>query len=70
VVDDILGLIVLAIVSGVRARLQLAEAEFTLAITPLFGLGLLAVYAGVAAIIGAFLAGMALSETVEAACGP
>jgi Kef-type K+ transport system membrane component KefB len=104
VVDDILGLIVLAIVSGsaqgrmnwfdliltatlaigftlflalwghravklilpgVRARLQLAEAEFTVAITLLFGLGLLAVYAGVAAIIGAFLAGMALSETVE-----
>jgi Kef-type K+ transport system membrane component KefB len=104
VVDDILGLIVLAIVSGsaqgrmnwfdliltavlaigftlflaiwghravklilpgVRARLQLADAEFTLAITLLFGLGLLAVYAGVAAIIGAFLAGMALSETVE-----
>jgi Kef-type K+ transport system membrane component KefB len=104
VVDDILGLIVLAIVSGsaqgrmnwfdltltallaigftlflalwghravklilpgVRARLQLADAEFTLAITLLFGLGLLAVYAGVAAIIGAFLAGMALSESVE-----
>jgi Kef-type K+ transport system membrane component KefB len=104
VVDDILGLIVLAIVSGsaqgrmnwfdliltatlaigftlflalwghravklilpgVRARLQLAEAEFTLAITLLFALGLLAVYAGVAAIIGAFLAGMALSESVE-----
>jgi Kef-type K+ transport system membrane component KefB len=102
VVDDILGLIVLAIVSGsargrmnwfdliltavlaicftlflalwghravklllpgVRARLRLADAEFTLAITLL--LGLLAVYAGVAAIIGAFLAGMALSETVE-----
>ncbi len=104
VVDDILGLIVLAIVSGsaqgrvnwfdliltallaiaftlflalwghravklilpgVRARLQLAEAEFTLAIALLFGLSLLAVYAGVAAIIGAFLAGMALSESVE-----
>jgi Kef-type K+ transport system membrane component KefB len=104
VVDDILGLIVLAIVSGyaqgrmnwfdlsltavlaiaftlflaiwghramqvilpgVRARLRLVEAEFTVAIALLFGLALLAVYAGVAAIIGAFLAGMALSETVE-----
>jgi Kef-type K+ transport system membrane component KefB len=104
VVDDILGLIVLAIVSGaargqmnwfdlvltaslaiaftlflalwghravklilpgVRARLRLVDAEFTLAITLLFGLGLLAIYAGVAAIIGAFLAGMALSESVE-----
>jgi len=104
VIDDILGLIVLAVVSGyaqgrmnwfdliltdllaiaftlflalwghravkfilpgMRARLRLAEAEFTLAVTLLFGLGLLAVYAGVAAIIGSFLAGMALSETVE-----
>jgi Kef-type K+ transport system membrane component KefB len=53
------------IVPEVRARLRLSEAEFTLAITLLFGLALLAVYAGVAAIIGAFLAGMALSETVE-----
>jgi Kef-type K+ transport system membrane component KefB len=33
--------------------------------TLLFSLALLAVYAGVAAIVGAFLAGMALSETVE-----
>lgn len=104
VVDDILGLIVLAVVSGsargqmnwfdliltdllaiaftiflatwghravkvimpeVRARLRLADAEFTLSMTLLFGLALLGVYAGVAAIIGAFLAGMALSETVE-----
>jgi len=104
VVDDILGLIVLAIVSGeargsvnwleltltaalaiaftlflalwgnraarvllpgVKSRLRLAEAEFTLAIAALFGLSVLAVYAGVAAIIGAFLAGMALAETVE-----
>jgi Kef-type K+ transport system membrane component KefB len=102
VVDDVLGLIVLALVSGlargsvryldvaisgvlamaftvfvahfgtrtvgrvmpqVRARLSLAEGEFALAMTLLFGLSLLAVYAGVAAIVGAFLAGMALSET-------
>jgi Kef-type K+ transport system membrane component KefB len=41
-----------------------AEAEFALSMTLLFGLALLAVYAGVAAIIGAFLAGMALSESV------
>jgi Kef-type K+ transport system membrane component KefB len=33
--------------------------------TLLFALSLLAVYAGVAAIVGAFLAGMALSETAE-----
>jgi Kef-type K+ transport system membrane component KefB len=104
VVDDVLGLIVLALVSGmakgavnyldigltaalalgftffvarfgtrtvrrvlprVRAGLRLAESEFVLAMTLLFALSLLAVYAGVAAIIGAFLAGMALSETAE-----
>lgn len=104
VVDDVLGLIVLALVSDVargavhyvdvlltgglalgftafvarfgtstarrviprvRSGLALAEGEFALAMTLLFALALLAVYAGVAAIIGAFLAGMALSETVE-----
>jgi Kef-type K+ transport system membrane component KefB len=106
VVDDIdiLGLIVLAIVSGLaqgkvnyleialtgvlalgftgliarygsrtatrvlphlNSQLQLAESEFVLSLILLFGLSVLAVYAGVAAIIGAFLAGMALSEAVE-----
>src|SRR3954447_8662985 len=49
----------------VNAKLSAAESEFTLAMTLLFGLSVLAVYAGVAAIIGAFLAGMALSETCE-----
>jgi Kef-type K+ transport system membrane component KefB len=105
VVDDVLGLIVLALVSDlarggavhyrdialtaalamgftvfiakfgartvrrvlphVQARLNLVEGQFALAMTLLFALSLLAVYAGVAAIVGAFLAGMALSETVE-----
>lgn len=104
VVDDVLGLIVLALVSGmakgrvnyldialtallalgftafvahygtrtvrrvmprVQASLRLGESEFALAMTLLFALSVLAVYAGVAAIVGAFLAGMALSETVE-----
>ena len=103
VIDDVLGLLVLAIVSsmargsvnvaelaitaamaigftvavallGARAmkrlsrvpkRMAVAEAEYALAITLLFALSLLSVYAGVAAIIGAFLAGMALSETVD-----
>ncbi len=104
VIDDVLGLIVLALVSGlakgsisyldvaitaglalgftafvawfgaramrrvvprVQARLSIVEGEFALAITLLFGLAVLAVYAGVAAIIGAFLAGMALSEAVD-----
>jgi Kef-type K+ transport system membrane component KefB len=104
VVDDVLGLIVLALVSGMargainylgigltaglalgftflvarfgtrtvrhvmprmNANLRLAESEFALAMTLLFALSVLAVYAGVAAIVGAFLAGMALSETAE-----
>ena len=104
VVDDILGLIVLALVSGmargsvqyldialtaaiaigftafvakfgsrtarrviphVGSRMRLAEAEFALAMTLLFALSVLAVYAGVAAIVGAFLAGMALSEAAR-----
>jgi Kef-type K+ transport system membrane component KefB len=104
VVDDVLGLIVLAVISGlakgqinyvdigltaaiaigftillailgtrvfrrvvppVRSRLSLPEGEFAIGMTVLFALSLLAVYAGVAAIVGAFLAGMALSETAE-----
>jgi Kef-type K+ transport system membrane component KefB len=104
VVDDVLGLVVLALVSDmakgsvqylniattgvvalgftafiakfgtriakrvlprVNANLSVAESEFTVAMTLLFGLSVLAVYAGVAAIIGAFLAGMALSETCD-----
>jgi Kef-type K+ transport system membrane component KefB len=104
VIDDVLGLIVLALVSGmakgpvryldvaltaalaiaftaffvllgtraarrivppVQRRLVHAESEFTIALSVLFALSLLAVYAGVAAIVGAFLAGMALSEIVE-----
>jgi len=104
VIDDVLGLIVLAVVSsmargginvtelvltGVAAivftfvvakwgshamgtivprlevRLKAGEVQFNLAVVVLFGLALLAMYAGVAAIIGAFLAGMALSESLQ-----
>lgn len=53
------------VVPGLKKRLEPADIEFDLALILLFGLSLLALYAGVAAIIGAFLAGMALSETVE-----
>src|SRR5262249_40851676 len=53
------------VIPRLGSSLSLAEAEFALAITMLFGLSLLAVYAGVAAIVGAFLAGMALSETTD-----
>jgi len=52
------------VVPRVEARLQAVEAQFNLSMMLLFGLALLAVYAGVAAIIGAFLAGMALSESL------
>jgi Kef-type K+ transport system membrane component KefB len=48
-----------------QERVRLAEGEFALAMSLLFSLSLLAVYAGVAAIVGAFLAGMALGETVD-----
>jgi Kef-type K+ transport system membrane component KefB len=104
VIDDVLGLLVLAMVSGLakgavnylelaitgvlavaftivvahfgtrtvssvmpkmQARMRLVDAEFAVAMTLLFALSLLAVYAGVAAIVGAFLAGMALSEAAE-----
>jgi Kef-type K+ transport system membrane component KefB len=103
VIDDVLGLLVLAVVSGfARGRLnfveisltillavlfvvavakwgsaamgrvlpkfqenaRLVEAEFGLALVLLFALSVVAVYAGVAAIVGAFLAGMALGESV------
>ena len=102
VIDDVLGLLVLAVVSGVArgplnlpelaltavlaigftvlvahwgtvaarhavpklaARLRSSEAPFHIALILLFALSLLASYTGVAAIIGAFLAGMALSES-------
>ncbi|MCC6585281.1 MAG: cation:proton antiporter [Bryobacterales bacterium] len=102
VIDDVIGLLVLALVSGLakggvnyaelattailaigftvlvakwgtramgrvvkRAEnLNLGESQFALAMILLFGLSVVSVYMGVAAIIGAFLAGMALSENV------
>lgn len=104
VIDDVLGLLVLAVVSSMAEggvdvvgiaittvvsvffvvmtvkfgtpavnrvlprltpRLRGADAEFGLAMTFLFAMAVLAVYSGVAAIIGAFLAGMALAESVS-----
>jgi Kef-type K+ transport system membrane component KefB len=103
VIDDVLGLLILALVSslakdqvrlldltitgllalaftaivaawGTKAMklviprllkvLQGSEVQFTLSMILLFALAVLSAYAGVAAIIGAFMAGMALSETV------
>ena len=104
VIDDVLGLLILALVSSmakgtvnvleltltgvlaigftlivvrwgtsamktvfprVRERLKGGDAQFSMAMILLFGLSVLAVYAGVAAIIGAFLAGMVQAESVE-----
>lgn len=104
VIDDVLGLIVLAVVSsmakgklqamdvaltavlpilfmvvlakwGSRAlrhtlpamesRLQASEAQFHLSIVLLFSLSVMAMYSGIAAIVGAFLAGMSLGEVVD-----
>jgi Kef-type K+ transport system membrane component KefB len=101
VIDDVLGLLVLAVVSslthgsfniaalaltalmavgftvivakwGTRAMarvaprvgaLRVGEAHFAFAMSLLFTLALAAVYIGVAAIVGAFLAGLALAES-------
>jgi Na+:H+ antiporter len=102
VIDDVLGLLVLAVVSSlthgklniaelaltavlaigftgivakwgthamgrlvphVHLKMRVGEAQFALAMSLLFALSLAAVYIGVAAIVGAFLAGMALAET-------
>jgi Kef-type K+ transport system membrane component KefB len=51
------------IVPKVEAKLATKESQFNLALIILFALSLLAVYIGVAAIVGAFLAGLAFSET-------
>lgn len=102
VIDDVLGLLVLAVVSSlshgkfdvlqlsmtallaagftvivalwgahamrhvaphVERTLKAAEARFVLALSLLFCLAVLAVFTGVAAIVGAFLAGLALAES-------
>ncbi len=51
------------IIPRVGQRLRLGEGQFALSMVLLFALSALSVYAGVAAIIGAFLAGMALAES-------
>ena len=52
------------LVPHVNEKLRGGEAQFAMAMILLFALSVLAVYAGVAAIIGAFLAGVALAESV------
>ena len=53
-------------VPGLHEKLRVTEAQFSLSMVLLFALSLLAVYVGVAAIVGAFLAGLALAESVGA----
>jgi Kef-type K+ transport system membrane component KefB len=53
------------VVPRVQQRMHLAEAEFAVSLVLLFALSFFASYVGVAAIVGAFLAGMALGEHVE-----
>jgi Kef-type K+ transport system membrane component KefB len=53
------------VVPRIHQEMRAGEAQFAAAVVLMFGLSVLAVYAGVAAIIGAFLAGMALSGSVE-----
>src|SRR6266850_1408126 len=49
-----------------RSRARADDAEFHIAMVFLFVLALLAQYTGVAAIVGAFLAGLALSDSADA----
>ncbi len=104
VIDDVIGLIVLAVVGSVtrgrfnlleivltaglaavfvvvvaiwgtrvvsrlfplfHSRIVIDEAQFGVAMVLLFSLAVLALYAGVAAIVGAFLAGLALAESLD-----
>ena len=51
-----------AVAPRVEERLRAAEGQFILALMLMFLFAVLAVYSGIAAIVGAFLAGMALAE--------
>lgn len=53
------------VVPRIESKLSDREARFNLAIVFLFALSVLAVYIGIAAIVGAFLAGLAFSESVD-----
>lgn len=51
-----------AVAPRVEQKLRAAESQFILALILMFLFAVLAVYSGIAAIVGAFLAGMALAE--------
>jgi Kef-type K+ transport system membrane component KefB len=53
------------VVPRLTSRMRTHESEFAVALMFLLGMSALAIRSGVAAIVGAFLAGMALSDTVS-----
>lgn len=53
------------LIPRIEKRLRAGETQFNLALIVLFSLSFLAVWLGVATIVGAFLAGLALSESVD-----
>ncbi len=53
------------IIPKVGSGMRLDEAEFAVSILLLFSLALISTYTGIAAIVGAFLAGMALAESID-----
>lgn len=53
------------LVPRIQKTLRVAEAEYAVAMVLLFALSVLAIYIGVAAIVGAFFAGMALAGRVD-----
>jgi len=53
------------VIPRLHLKMRAGEGQFAAAMMLMFALSVLAVYVGVAAIIGAFLAGMALSESVD-----
>jgi len=53
------------VIPRLHLKMRAGEGQFAAAMVLMFTLSALAVYVGVAAIIGAFLAGMALSESVD-----
>jgi Kef-type K+ transport system membrane component KefB len=56
---------VIQVFPRVQRNLRAGEVQFNVAMVAMFGLVLVAAWTGVAALIGAFLAGMAFSESLE-----
>jgi Kef-type K+ transport system membrane component KefB len=65
IVTAIWGTKVVSRIFHFHSRIRADEAQFDAALILLFGLAVLAAYAGVAAIVGAFLAGLALAGSAD-----